>query len=1196
MVTVTSATPSPPTVFPLIASCGLSDATGPLTMGCLATDFLPTPVTFSWTDQSGKAISSDKYRQYPSVQNGGTYTSTSQLSISNAEWEKSEYFTCTVENASGKKHTQVNKPAVVPTDPPDIILLHLPCEDVETPKLILTCIVADFHSEQIEIKWYINWNFQSIEKSSPIPNGKGGKEKAFTFISHLETSMDEWKKGSMYSCAVMHRNTMTNKTVSLCTACSSIEPTIHLQKPTFEAIFKGERISADCVVVGLKDSTVSWVVDGREQDSTSVDNTLNRNNTQNITRQLTVSAAQWKSYSKVSCKVTHPCFTKEASITKETGPSKNPVLELLRPSEDQLGADSAELTCIITGFFPSDIYVKWQKGDKEIGPDNYKNNPVAPENGGVSYSMVSRLTIAKNEWTTRNTYRCMAAHGTEWFEAKTSDNLFACSSIEPTIHLQKPTFEAIFKGERISADCVVVGLKDSTVSWVVDGREQDSTSVDNTLNRNNTQNITRQLTVSAAQWKSYSKVSCKVTHPCFTKEASITKETGPSKNPVLELLHPSEDQLGADSAELTCIITGFFPSDIYVKWQKGDKEIGPDNYKNNPVAPENGGVSYSMVSRLTIAKNEWTTRNTYRCMAAHGTEWFEAKTSDNLFACSSIEPTIHLQKPTFEAIFKGERISADCVVVGLKDSTVSWVVDGREQDSTSVDNTLNRNNTQNITRQLTVSAAQWKSYSKVSCKVTHPCFTKEASITKETGPSKNPVLELLRPSEDQLGADSAELTCIITGFFPSDIYVKWQKGDKEIGPDNYKNNPVAPENGGVSYSMVSRLTIAKNEWTTRNTYRCMAAHGTEWFEAKTSDNLFACSSIEPTIHLQKPTFEAIFKGERISADCVVVGLKDSTVSWVVDGREQDSTSVDNTLNRNNTQNITRRLTVSAAQWKSYSKVSCKVTHPCFTKKASITKETGPSKNPVLELLRPSEDQLGADSAEVICIITGFFPSDIYVKWQKGDKEIGPDNYKNNPVAPENGGVSYSMVSRLTIAKNEWTTRNTYRCMAAHGTEWFEAKTPDNLFASMIPTKPTIHLLQSTSDLVCLVYGYSPKHIEINWFLNEEPVSQNYTTTQPSKGTDGKFSTRSHIPYSVREWKPGMVYTCMVKHPATNTILSRNISKPEIIEEKDFHDDNVDYFVPEDDMQGVWTTACTFIILFLLSFLYSSFVTVVKVRK
>ncbi|KAK6467756.1 titin-like [Huso huso] len=1121
-----------------------------------------------------------------------TQSITRRLTVSAAEWKSYSKASCKVthpcstKEASITKETGYSKPA---------LQILRPSEDqLGANSAELTCIITGFFPSDIYVKW--QKGDKEIDaanyKNNPVAPENGGV--SYSMVSRLTIPKSEWMTRNTYSCKAAHGTAWFEaKIPDNLFACSSIEPTIHLQKPSFEDIFNGKRVSADCFVVGLNNSTVSWIIDGKEHKSESVDVKQNMNNTQSITRRLTVSAAEWKSYSKASCKVTHPCSTTEASITKETGYSK-PALQILRPSEDQLGADSAELTCIITGFFPSDIYVKWQKGDKEIDAANYKNNPVAPENGGVSYSMVSRLTIPKSEWMTRNTYSCKAAHGTAWFEVKTPDNLFACSSIEPTIHLQKPSFEDIFNGKRVSADCFVVGLNNSTVSWIIDGKEHKSESVDVKQNMNNTQNITRRLTVSAAEWKSYSKASCKVTHPCSTKEASITKETGYSK-PALQILRPSEDQLGADSAELTCIITGFFPSDIYVKWQKGDKEIDATNYKNNPVAPENGGVSYSMVSRLTIPKSEWMTRNTYSCKAAHGTEWFEAKTPDNLFACSSIEPTIHLQKPSFEDIFNGKRVSADCFVVGLNNSTVSWIIDGKEHKSESVDVKQNMNNTQSITSRLTVSADEWKSYSKASCKVTHPCSTKEASITKQTGYSK-PALQILRPSEDQLGADSAELTCIITGFFPSDIYVKWQKGDKEIDATNYKNNPVAPENGGVSYSMVSRLTIPKSEWMTRNTYSCKAAHGTEWFEAKTPDSLFACSSIEPTIHLQKPSFEDIFNGKRVSADCFVVGLNNSTVSWIIDGKEHKSESVDVKQNMNNTQNITRRLTVSAAEWKSYSKASCKVTHPCSTKEASITKEKGHHKNPILDLRQPSEDQLGADSAELTCIITGFFPSDIYVKWQKGNKEIDATNYKNNPVAPENGGVSYSMVSRLTIPKSEWMTRNTYSCIAAHGTEWFEAKTPDNLFASVIPTKPTIQLLQSSSELVCLVYGFSPKHIEIKWFLNEEPVSQNYTMAQPSKGADGKFSTRSQVTYSVREWKPGMIYTCLLEHPGSNTTLSRKIIKPEIIEEKDFHDDNVDYFVAEDDMQGVWFTACTFIILFLISFLYSGFVTVVKVKK
>ncbi|XP_041095462.1 titin-like isoform X2 [Polyodon spathula] len=1130
------------------------------------------------------------------INGNNTQSITKRLTVSAAEWKSYNKISCQVKHPCFTKEASITK-ETGPYKKPVLELLR-PSEDhLGADSAELVCIITGFFPSDIYVKWQKGDKEidSALYKNNPVVPEKGGV--SYSTFSRLTIPKNEWTNRNTYSCVAAHgTERFTAKTPDNLFACSSTEPTIYLQKPPFEAVLKGKHVSADCLVVGLKDSIISWIVDGGEKDSQSVDNKLNGNNTQSITKRLTVSAAEWKSYNKISCQVKHPCFTKEASITRETGPYKKPVLELLRPSEDHLGADSAELVCIITGFFPSDIYVKWQKGDKEIDSALYKNNPVVPEKGGVSYSTFSRLTIPKNEWTTRNTYSCVAAHGTERFTAKTPDNLFACSSTEPTIYLQKPPFEAVLKGKHVSADCLVVGLKDSIISWIVDGREKDSQSVDSKLNGNNTQSITKRLTVSAAEWKSYNKISCQVKHPCFTKEASITKETGPYKKPVLELLRPSEDHLGADSAELVCIITGFFPSDIYVKWQKGDKEIDSALYKNNPVVPEKGGVSYSTFSRLTIPKNEWTTRNTYSCVAAHGTERFTAKTPDNLFACSSTEPTIYLQKPPFEAVLKGEHVSADCLVVGLKDSIVSWIVDGREKDSQSVDSKINGNNTQSITKRLTVSAAEWKSYNKISCQVKHPCFTKEASITRETGPYKKPVLELLRPSEDHLGADSAELVCIITGFFPSDIYVKWQKGDKEIDAGLYKNNPVVPEKGGVSYSTFSRLTIPKNEWTTRNTYSCVAAHGTERFTAKTPDNLFACCSTEPTIYLQKPPFEAVFRGENVSADCLVVGLKDSIVSWIVDGREKDSQSVDSKLIGNNTQSITKRLTVSAAEWKSYNKTSCKVKHPCFTKEASITKETGPYKKPVLELLRPSEDHLGADSAELVCIITGFFPSDIYVKWQKGDKEIDSALYKNNPVVPEKGGASYSTVSRLTIPKNEWTTQNTYSCVAAHGTERFTAKTPDNLFASVIPTKPTIHLLQSTSDLVCLVHGYSPKHIVINWLLNEEPVSQNYTMAQPSMGMDGKFSTRSQILYSVREWKPGMVYTCMVNHPATNTILSRNISKPEIIEEKDFHDDNVDYFVPEDDMQGVWTTACTFIILFLLSFLYSSFVTVVKVKK
>ncbi|RXM95833.1 Ig lambda-2 chain C region [Acipenser ruthenus] len=110
----------------------------------------------------------------------------------------------------------LHKPAET-TSPPNIHLLPLPCEDIVPPDPILTCIVADFHPQNITVNWQVNGILHSVEKASPIPNGIDGKEKAFILISHLEISMEEWKRGTTYSCVVSHDSTTKNKTISLCT-------------------------------------------------------------------------------------------------------------------------------------------------------------------------------------------------------------------------------------------------------------------------------------------------------------------------------------------------------------------------------------------------------------------------------------------------------------------------------------------------------------------------------------------------------------------------------------------------------------------------------------------------------------------------------------------------------------------------------------------------------------------------------------------------------------------------------------------------------------------------------------------------------------------------------------------------------------------------------------------------------------------
>uniref|UniRef100_H3AB65 Ig-like domain-containing protein n=1 Tax=Latimeria chalumnae TaxID=7897 RepID=H3AB65_LATCH len=427
MVTVSAANKAAPSVFPLVPCCGDPISENQVTIGCLVTGFFPEPVDIKWND--GAAVSTG-IRKYSTVQNSqdGTYTMSSQLTITSTEWLSKTYKCDVTHNPTSTAPVTkiVQKPECAKPTEPTLKLLATSCDMSKGEKPILMCLITGFTPSIIDVKWKVDKKeVSSAATTLPVR----GADHKYTATSTLQVeNADDWNGQKEYTCEVTHSATGTSKTAKIrkCSDCQEYtpKPEIELLKPPFETLFLSKKAIITCKVVGqeLAYIDITWTVKEKGQKAKKTtdgveekEEVFNADGTSTVSSVLTVDASKWNSRSTFTCTVANHTAIPTPESREIQKPNGNysipltPNVYILPPSSSEVSeAPFVTLVCLIKGFYPEDILVRWMYNDTTLPPSDYINSK--PHHDENSYSMSSRLTVPKADWTKGTTYYCVVAH------------------------------------------------------------------------------------------------------------------------------------------------------------------------------------------------------------------------------------------------------------------------------------------------------------------------------------------------------------------------------------------------------------------------------------------------------------------------------------------------------------------------------------------------------------------------------------------------------------------------------------------------------------------------------------------------------------------------------------------------------------------------------------------------------------------
>uniref|UniRef100_A0A8C2YL90 Ig-like domain-containing protein n=1 Tax=Chinchilla lanigera TaxID=34839 RepID=A0A8C2YL90_CHILA len=296
------------------------------------------------------------------------------------------------------------------------------------------------------------------------------------------------------------------------------------------------------------------------------------------------------------------------------------------PLSSPMCKDPVIIGCLIKDFFPpAPVTVTWGKSGKET-----TFLPVLDKESGL-FTTSSQLSLPAAECPVCSNVTCSVQHATSAIKTvevpcpgPRPPKPPPCDCSQINLSLQRPSLEDLLLGSDASLTCTLSGLKTNqpaSFSWEPStGKEPIQKPVE--VDSHGGYTVSSVLPGCAELWNSGTTFTCTVTHPDFegTKTATAKKETENVFRPQVHLLPPPSEELALNElVSLTCLVRGFSPKEVLVRWLHGTEELTSDKYLVwDPLKePDEGATTYAVTSVLRVTAAAWKQGDSFSCIVGH---------------------------------------------------------------------------------------------------------------------------------------------------------------------------------------------------------------------------------------------------------------------------------------------------------------------------------------------------------------------------------------------------------------------------------------------------------------------------------------------------------------------------------------------------------------------------------------------------